>query len=274
MRAGNCWRRGIVLPSVLKAEGEGTRAMRVSSLALLAPTLATHIINQGDDPFGSYVRGAEYIGSPEKGYLRSMITSLPAFPSIPLQAEDYDKLRPQLADPAKLRALLVENRVALDVNGLSVSPGEAEESLLTLAGQAKEKISDKIKEAVHYRSKLPTRAEAIRRLHLSLDRLAQVDDLEGEFVRRAHATFAAHPEYAPYVAILVTALPSTFEHDVLSFLEDFFVEANSYDGEVADKLRRAIAQIQRNHEIFPPGYYAKLTTAIARPDNAIPRFSR
>ncbi|KAJ9070182.1 hypothetical protein DSO57_1011102 [Entomophthora muscae] len=250
------------------------RGIVINICLTVVTSFGVYTVNQGDDPFNSYVKGAEYVGSQEKGYLKNMITSLPCYDALPFVAEDYEKLGPLLEDPANLRPLMVDNKVAFNVNGLSVSPKEAEESLLTLSDQIKDKISERIKEAIHYKAKLPSQAEVTQRIHATLDRMSQVDDLEGEFVKKAHATFTAHPEYAQYINILISALPTTFDHEVLGYLEEFFAEANTYDCEDADKLRSAIAKIQKEYSIFPDPYYQKLNMAIARPDNAIPAYSR
>ncbi|KAJ9064035.1 hypothetical protein DSO57_1011100 [Entomophthora muscae] len=230
--------------------------------------MAAAIVNSGDVPFSTYISSSEYIVSPSKGVLNKLTAEILATETLPFTREDYEIIIPQLSDPETLGPLFLNNEVNLDLYGISIPPDEAKDAILVLSEQYKKAIARRINESIRYKSQLPTKADGIKRIHATLDRLAQVDDLEQTLMTAIGRVFDDHPEYIDYTKILVKALPDTFEHDVLSYMRDFFREANSYNMDVANNLRLVLKTTQTQYDLLPKDYYDDLATVVSHPEDS------
>ncbi|KAJ9070183.1 hypothetical protein DSO57_1011103 [Entomophthora muscae] len=236
--------------------------MRFNSLIVsfaISGTLGASITGPGDTVFDSYVKGAETVAS--ISYKPETLTQLQEDPEVPFTPEDYSLIVPQLMQPDILSSLLVDKKVDLNYTGLSVSPEEANEGLIAISQTLKKSASQLIREAVYYKTKLPTQEAAVKRIHASLDRLDKVDNLEQVMLAKAAKAIHSHPNFTKYLQIAIKALPEVFEHDVIGYLTLYFKEADAYSPTVARTLRKVLYDVQVKYTVFPNDYYTKIKKA-------------
>ncbi|KAJ9070175.1 hypothetical protein DSO57_1011095 [Entomophthora muscae] len=169
----------------------------------------------------------------------------------------------EMANPFQVAGIVINDVTTFNATDLEKPEKDVEKAFEKFLNHTGSMFQHSVQNALENKNNTNAVEEFKEEIHLFVDTLAKVENLDAKTMQKIDGIIRSHPEYAAYTRMFVQNNQGLFEKQELDGINMFFTAANDYNPEITDKIIAILNINQKKYHIVPDDFYNKVQLAYA-----------